>query len=913
MHRFTAAEALALVNDSKAITEYFGETAKQTLGRVLPSFEQEGAVPLRGLHSAAVVAALRAARNGQLNVLALEGNPGIGKTTAVRHHLMEPAGDGYLFLYVSPRVVINKDVTEKFARNDGDNATGIMTVTTNATLIRKAAVGFGEMVVREGGTPRRIDSAAVVDGVDGFTFPETTSTWFLTPDQEERLEHLFGGQRFRKESLNEREDLIRESHLPGVLRTLASGTATLLKANSAVNRVVLTAAMQGYRETLRGTTINGLTELFDKTKAASRAGMALAFAVRIPNIVVMIDEVAGDGAGALFVHDIAKWLDEEFLAPFENVPGGSPFKATLIVSDASLGNEAVLDSYLNAGARTPDKVLVSKSAGNRPFRLAATHVQVGSQRPLVLHVMTNSFPASRLEAEYLIRLNKLQPELRDDGTPKTVRERIRSQVGGLLLASARQEILKAVEAGAPQVIYFAQNKEFLRELHKALTTRGKLNVSGGEGIMLDEEDGPVLAKRDVATLDSSVKAATRKRLVQEKTRDRIKVFLMTSSGARGVSLPKATYIIASVPRFNIESSLMEVAQLIYRGRGEYPDSVTGEKRSGDEVPRKLVMLVDDFMAEEELNEDPRSWVRRASDIVTLVLMLRSTIHTRIKGDAGLPGKDMALVPVGYIGSSELLSTMSQALEGFRKEGRVYVREGNPDELVALVSAALRNVENLFSTFQLTSSSTHPDFSTVTSPQDLDDLVYTATQEASPLVSLPTGALVLPENVACVGPFWMEDWSAFDKVEAFVFDKYSAAVELAQNKLKGQLYAIAKETDYSSKIRDPARDLYRILAREQEEAKREFATLKSLASKATWLAVPLDYPTFWRKANPEDGLRVIIREEENWRLALGRALQSTGTILPVIPRYEDSVCRVRGHAGPCAPRADVRRPVFHGLH
>ena len=88
------------------------------------------------------------------------------------------------------------------------------------------------------------------------------------------------------------------------------------------------------------------------------------------------------------------------------------------------------------------------------------------------------------------------------------------------------------------------------------------------------------------------------------------------------------------------------------------------------------------------------------------------------------------------------------------------------------------------------------------------------------------------------------------------------------------------------IEHPLGDLYRILAREQEEAKREFATLKPLASKATWLAVPLDYPRFWRKANPADGLRMVIREEEDWRLALGRALQSTGTILPVIPRYED---------------------------
>lgn len=142
MHRFALFEALALVNDSRAITEYFGEPAKQALGRVLRNFENEGAISLRDLHSAAVVAALRAVRKGQLNVLALEGNPGIGKTTAVRRYLMQSGGDGYLFLYVSPRVVINKDVTEKFARNDDGSATGIMTVTTNATLIRNAPVGF---------------------------------------------------------------------------------------------------------------------------------------------------------------------------------------------------------------------------------------------------------------------------------------------------------------------------------------------------------------------------------------------------------------------------------------------------------------------------------------------------------------------------------------------------------------------------------------------------------------------------------------------------------------------------------------------------------------------------------------------------------------------------------------------------
>ena len=88
----------------------------------------------------------------------------------------------------------------------------------------------------------------------------------------------------------------------------------------------------------------------------------------MPTIVVMVDELAGDGAGARFVHAVASWLQKEFLAPFEDEP--CPFTVTLVVSDASLGNEVVLDRYINAGDRTPDKVLVSKSSGDMPFRLA---------------------------------------------------------------------------------------------------------------------------------------------------------------------------------------------------------------------------------------------------------------------------------------------------------------------------------------------------------------------------------------------------------------------------------------------------------------------------------------------------------------------------------------------------------------
>ena len=54
--------------------------------------------------------------------------------------------------------------------------------------------------------------------------------------------------------------------------------------------------------------------------------------------------------------------------------------------------------------------------------------------------------------------------------------------------------------------------------------------------------------------------------IEPRVRDCKRVFLMTSSESRGVSVPLATTIIALVPRFAMESGFMEVAQLVCRGR-----------------------------------------------------------------------------------------------------------------------------------------------------------------------------------------------------------------------------------------------------------------------------------------------------------------------------------------------------------
>jgi hypothetical protein len=174
---------------------------------------------------------------------------------------------------------------------------------------------------------------------------------------------------------------------------------------------------------------------------------------------------------------------------------------------------------------------------------------------------------------------------------------------------------------------------------------------------------------------------------------------MTSSGARGVSFPKMDWIIASVPRFNVEAALMKIVQLIYRGRGLYTDPATGQKVSGDHACRRLVMLINDFLVHEE-QRDQRQWFRQATDLLTLLVMLCAILYTCITDDAGMKRQRLALVPVGAVGVEEILSLMSQYVVSFINEADIYVIRGANRELKSQVANARTNTYELSSRFRL---------------------------------------------------------------------------------------------------------------------------------------------------------------------------------------------------------------------
>ena len=86
-----------------------------------------------------------------------------------------------------------------------------------------------------------------------------------------------------------------------------------------------------------------------------------------------------------------------------------------------------------------------------------------------------------------------------------------------------------------------------------------------------------------------------------------------------------------------------------------------------------------------------------------------------------------------------------------------------------------------------------------------------------------------------------------------------------------------------KLRQSAEELKRILARDKDEAIREYSTVKALDSPYTWLAVPLDYPRFWKADT--NGRYPSLGDEKAWRDSLGRCLVATRDVMPVLPNYD----------------------------
>lgn len=551
----------------------------------------------------------------------LTGNPGIGKTTAIASFLKAHLEEGFLFFYVSPRKQVNLDIIDKFK----DPATGklcdnrLLAINTNSDLIKD---NFGQYTVQYLWNEHQ----------DDF---KKKSVTFLDSRKIERK----GRRSNRLNRLT--ENLIKDvgQKTKGVLNSICEAIYTLVDGKTS-NNIIATVSIQALKKTDTGDTLKHFEKIF-KNAYNEREAMVLPnqmkdISKRIKNLFIMIDEITGDDGGVEFLSGISNILSKYQLT---DSPYG--FNVKIIVADASIVDQEVITQHLSSSSAEPDKIYF-RHASNLAQPLA---VQQFSFKGLpATAINTNSYPASNLDITYKVVVDSYKFSDKSDLQPS------HSSDKNLLGEMLRDIEFLSGKSGVEQIIVYIQNKRKLSELiDKIRKRRGGFQQS-----------------KDYLEIHANISEEEKKQ-IQDYKND-VKIIFMTASGSRGLSFPKAKHILVEIPRFEIEQNLMEVIQVIYRGRGQYrQDGV--EKTLDSEDKDLLFYLADQAVYYDEQDEEKRELSIQESvlSLLNILLILKASIMTRIQGYGQIGRQKFMMIPIGGKSISAVGETFSAQMASLIRE------------------------------------------------------------------------------------------------------------------------------------------------------------------------------------------------------------------------------------------------------
>ena len=195
-----------------------------------------------------------------------------------------------------------------------------------------------------------------------------------------------------------------------------------------------------------------------------------------------------------------------------------------------------------------------------------------------------------------------------------------------LIKRVQSEIIQDInqrlaQPGVEQIIVYIQNKRRLAELIDKI-----------------QKEREFKQFEDYLEIHANISEEEKEKI--QECKDTAKVIFMTASGSRGLSFPKTKHILVDIAHFQIEKNLMEVIQVIYRGRGE---DKHGKTLDGED--KELVFYVSDTAvyyaddAELSLQESKLS-------LLNLLLILKTAVMTRILGYGYLGREKFVMIPIG---------------------------------------------------------------------------------------------------------------------------------------------------------------------------------------------------------------------------------------------------------------------------
>ncbi|MEG4205046.1 helicase [Microcoleus sp. Pol7_A1] len=568
---------------------------------------------LRNAHAQLIVKALQSDET----YIFLTGNPGIGKTTAIANFLKTHIDDGFLFLYVSPRKQVNLDIIEKFK----DKNTGLLCndrlfcINTNSDIIASYS---GKRTVKYSSNSHNEN------------FSQKTVT-FVKDNPENQVKEYHQRQIARKN-----ETVIEPASLKtmGVLNSICNGIYSLINCQTS-NNIVATVSIQSLRmKENRQSTLDYLEQIFQDTynKRDNRVISAKMQEIssRIKHIFIMIDEITGDDGGVEFLAGIAKMVKNHELHKPQH-----GFNTKIIVADASIVDPDVIEQHLENTSPEPDKIYFKKLAKNSDVIEPLQVTSFEFKRLPATVINANSYPARSLEITYKVFVETVK--YNEDASLKEDNDLVK-RVQSEIIQDINQRLAKA---GVEQIIVYIQNKRRLAELIEKIQKERDFNQF-----------------KDYLEIHANISEEEKQKI--QECKDTAKVIFMTASGSRGLSFPKTKHILVDIAHFQIEKNLMEIIQVIYRGRGE---DKHGKTLDGED--KELVFYLSDtavYYADDAELSLPKSKL----SLLNLLLILKTAVMTRILGYGYLGREKFLMIPIGGKSVSAVGDTFSNKMASLIK-------------------------------------------------------------------------------------------------------------------------------------------------------------------------------------------------------------------------------------------------------
>ncbi len=586
-------------------------------------------IDLRNAHAELITQALKS----DLTYIFLTGNPGIGKTTAIANFLksQQCLNEGFLFFYVSPRKQVNLDIIEKFKNPENNQLEDdrIFAISTSSVLISKNHGKYTVNYLNNLYCQNRFNQ----QGVD-----------FIHQDHE--LSSTSHSKKLQR--MTEDEIQARESSVKGVLNSICQGIYTLINREIS-NNIVATVSIQSLKKTQQGgDTLKHFKTIF-KDAYNSQEEIVIpekmqALSGRIKHLLIMIDEITGDEGGAEFLNEISKILKE-----YGMMNPTSGFNTKIIVADASIVDPDVIQQHLGETTSEPNKIFFRK-AKSQDIPLSIQPFSFQGFKATVIN--TNSYPAKSLEITYKIFIQSLQHQKKvslkvDFDIQKKVQKQIITDINNFLN-----------HINSEQIIIYIQDKQRLADLIEKIR----------------EQRSQFEQYQDYLEIHADLSEYEKQNISQYK--NQVKVIFMTASASRGLSFPKVKQILVDIPRFEIEKNLMEIIQVIYRGRGSYFED--GIEKTLDNQDKHLVFYLCEQVIiypqqNQELSPDNKQLSHPESllSILNLLLILKTSIMTRIFGSGRIGSDHFMMIPIGgksvFTAGQTFSSKMSNLIKQLKKE------------------------------------------------------------------------------------------------------------------------------------------------------------------------------------------------------------------------------------------------------